>query len=161
MTRWLVRFLGLMLVASAAFAQQAIPTPAEYLGYRLGERFTTYDRILDYFGELTKRSPRITLQSFGLCLGLAFVVCGVLCARYLKEIGKPVDWAYEMGFAALAGAAFLSGALVIDDPADASLAALRISGVVLLALDGGNVELSGIHLALATFGFGLLMERMA
>ena len=39
MTRWLVRFVGLMLVASAAFAQQAIPTPAEYLGYRLGERF--------------------------------------------------------------------------------------------------------------------------
>ena len=65
MTRWLVRFVGLMLVASAAFAQQAIPTPAEYLGYRLGEKFTTYDRILDYFGELTKRSPRITLQSFG------------------------------------------------------------------------------------------------
>jgi hypothetical protein len=65
MTRWLVRFVGLMLVASAALAQQAIPTPAEYLGYKLGEKFTTYDRILAYFGELTKRSPRITLQSFG------------------------------------------------------------------------------------------------
>jgi phosphatidylglycerol:prolipoprotein diacylglycerol transferase len=45
----------------------------------------------------------ITLQTFGLCLGLAFVVCGVLSAQFLKEIGKPVDWAYEFVFAALVG----------------------------------------------------------
>jgi phosphatidylglycerol:prolipoprotein diacylglycerol transferase len=45
----------------------------------------------------------ITLQSFGLCLGLAFVVCAILTARYLQEIGKPVDWAYEFIFAALVG----------------------------------------------------------
>ena len=45
----------------------------------------------------------ITLQTFGLCLGLAFVVCGVLAAQFLKEIGKPVDWAYEFVFAALIG----------------------------------------------------------
>ena len=45
----------------------------------------------------------ITLQTFGLMLGLAFVVCGWLTARYLQEIGKPVDWAYEMVFAALVG----------------------------------------------------------
>ncbi len=45
----------------------------------------------------------VTLQTFGLCLGLAFVVCGILNARYLQEIGKPVDWAYEFIFAALIG----------------------------------------------------------
>jgi phosphatidylglycerol---prolipoprotein diacylglyceryl transferase len=45
----------------------------------------------------------ITLQTFGLMLGLGFVVCGVAAARFLKEIGKPVDWAYEMVFAALVG----------------------------------------------------------
>ena len=45
----------------------------------------------------------ITLQTFGLMLGVAFVVCGLLTARYLQEIGKPVDWAYEFIFAALIG----------------------------------------------------------
>src|SRR3954451_19526995 len=45
----------------------------------------------------------ITLQTFGLMLGLGFVVAGIACARYLEELGKPRDWAYEMVFAALVG----------------------------------------------------------
>jgi len=45
----------------------------------------------------------ITLQTFGLMFALAFLAAGALIAKRLKEIGKPVDWAYEMGFAALLG----------------------------------------------------------
>jgi phosphatidylglycerol---prolipoprotein diacylglyceryl transferase len=45
----------------------------------------------------------ITLQTFGLMLGLAFVVAGIAAGRFMKELGKPVDWAYEMVFAALVG----------------------------------------------------------
>ena len=45
----------------------------------------------------------LTLQTFGLMLGLSFVAAGVLAARYLKEIGRPPDWAYEMTLAALVG----------------------------------------------------------
>src|ERR687892_51879 len=45
----------------------------------------------------------LTLQTFGLMMGLGFVVAGLLAARYLKELGKPVDWAYEMVFASLVG----------------------------------------------------------
>jgi phosphatidylglycerol:prolipoprotein diacylglycerol transferase len=45
----------------------------------------------------------ITLQTFGLMLGLGFVVAGIAAGKFLKEIGKPVDWAYEMVFAALVG----------------------------------------------------------
>jgi phosphatidylglycerol---prolipoprotein diacylglyceryl transferase len=45
----------------------------------------------------------ITLQTFGLMLGLGFVVAGIAAAKFLKEIGKPADWAYEMVFASLVG----------------------------------------------------------
>lgn len=45
----------------------------------------------------------LTLQSFGLMFALAFLAAGALVGRRLKEIGKPADWAYEMGFAALVG----------------------------------------------------------
>jgi phosphatidylglycerol---prolipoprotein diacylglyceryl transferase len=45
----------------------------------------------------------ITLQSFGLMLGLAFLASGLLAQRFLVELGHPADWAYEMVFAALVG----------------------------------------------------------
>jgi len=45
----------------------------------------------------------ITLQTFGLMMGLGFVVGGLMAARHFKELGKPADWAYELVFAALVG----------------------------------------------------------
>ena len=45
----------------------------------------------------------LTLQSFGLMFALAFLAAGWLVWKRLGEIGKPVDWAYEIGFAALIG----------------------------------------------------------
>jgi phosphatidylglycerol---prolipoprotein diacylglyceryl transferase len=45
----------------------------------------------------------LTLQTFGLMFALAFLAAGALIARRLDELGRPVDWAYEMGFAALIG----------------------------------------------------------
>jgi zinc carboxypeptidase len=63
--RKLVLTLALLLAASATFAQTAIPTPDEYLGYTLGDRFTPWDRIIDYFNELAKRSPLVTVEKIG------------------------------------------------------------------------------------------------
>ena len=51
------------LIATPLVAQ--VPTPDEYLGYKLGDRFTPYARILDYFNELARKSPLITVQQFG------------------------------------------------------------------------------------------------
>jgi len=45
----------------------------------------------------------LTIQSFGLCLGVAFLVAGWLAAKRLHETGRNVDFAYEMVFAALVG----------------------------------------------------------
>jgi phosphatidylglycerol---prolipoprotein diacylglyceryl transferase len=45
----------------------------------------------------------ITLQTFGIMFSLGFIAAGALIARRFSELAKPVDWAYEMVFAALVG----------------------------------------------------------
>ena len=45
----------------------------------------------------------VELQTFGICLALAFIACGALLARRFVELGRPTDWAYEALFAAVLG----------------------------------------------------------
>lgn len=45
----------------------------------------------------------LTLQTFGLMFALAFIVSGWIIAKRLKELGAPVDWAYEIVLAAAVG----------------------------------------------------------
>lgn len=45
----------------------------------------------------------IPVKTFGLMFALAFLACGLLMARRFKELGRPVDYAYEIIFAALIG----------------------------------------------------------
>src|SRR3954453_22539081 len=51
----------LFFLATTAFAQ----TPEQFLGYKLGDRFTPWYRIVDYFNALAKSSNLITVQQFG------------------------------------------------------------------------------------------------
>jgi phosphatidylglycerol:prolipoprotein diacylglycerol transferase len=43
------------------------------------------------------------IKTFGVMFALGFLAAGAVIARRLKELDKPVDWAYEILFAALAG----------------------------------------------------------
>ncbi|PRY14241.1 zinc carboxypeptidase [Pontibacter ummariensis] len=81
MIHLLKRNLALILVllcVQGALAQN-LQTPAQFLGYELGEQFTTQNRILDYVHYLAKQSPnRIKLKEYGQTyegrpLTLAFV----------------------------------------------------------------------------------------
>ncbi len=45
----------------------------------------------------------ISIKTFGVCFALGFLACGALVARRLRELGRPIDWAYEITFAALLG----------------------------------------------------------
>lgn len=65
MLRRFVLGIALTLLCTAALAQQTIPTPAEFLGYEIGDRFTPHHRILAYFDELAKRSNLVTLRTIG------------------------------------------------------------------------------------------------
>jgi len=65
MMRRLSLCLFVLFFVASSQAQTAIPTPDEFLGYTLGDRFTPHARILDYFHLLTTRSNLITMQQFG------------------------------------------------------------------------------------------------
>jgi phosphatidylglycerol:prolipoprotein diacylglycerol transferase len=45
----------------------------------------------------------LPLKTFGLCFALGFVAAGAIIQRRLRELGRPVDWAYEITFSGLAG----------------------------------------------------------
>jgi phosphatidylglycerol---prolipoprotein diacylglyceryl transferase len=45
----------------------------------------------------------ISIKTFGVAFALGFLACGGLVARRLRELGRPVDWSYEIVFAALIG----------------------------------------------------------
>jgi phosphatidylglycerol---prolipoprotein diacylglyceryl transferase len=45
----------------------------------------------------------ISIKTFGVTFALGFLACGAIVARRLRELDKPVDWAYEIVFAALLG----------------------------------------------------------
>jgi phosphatidylglycerol:prolipoprotein diacylglycerol transferase len=74
----------------------------------------------------------LSLKTFGLCFGLAFVVSGAMTARRLKELGRPPDWAYEMVFAALVGGLIgARGYWLVTHPHE-------VSGDVLGSVFGGS-----------------------
>jgi phosphatidylglycerol:prolipoprotein diacylglycerol transferase len=45
----------------------------------------------------------ISIKTFGVVFALGFIASGLVLARRLRELERPVDWAYEMVFAALVG----------------------------------------------------------
>ncbi|MET0604476.1 MAG: prolipoprotein diacylglyceryl transferase [Baekduia sp.] len=45
----------------------------------------------------------LSIKTFGLFFALNFAAWGLLAARRLKELGRPVDWAYEIVTVALVG----------------------------------------------------------
>jgi phosphatidylglycerol:prolipoprotein diacylglycerol transferase len=45
----------------------------------------------------------LDLKTFGICFAAGFLASGVIIGRRFKELDRPVDWSYEMVFAALVG----------------------------------------------------------
>jgi len=45
----------------------------------------------------------ISVKTFGVTFALGFLACGAVVARRLRELDEPIDWAYEIVFAALIG----------------------------------------------------------
>jgi hypothetical protein len=134
-----------LFVALSASAQQAVPTPDEFLGYKLGDRYTTYDRILDYFNELTKRSPLITVQKFGETYeGRPLVLAAITSAKNRANIdairhdvvslsanADTVDTARANQIAANTPAVVLLAFGVHGNESSSSEAAMEVAGTLL------------------------------
>jgi phosphatidylglycerol:prolipoprotein diacylglycerol transferase len=45
----------------------------------------------------------IPVKTFGVMFAIGFLAAGLVVARRLKELGKPVDWSYELIFSGLVG----------------------------------------------------------
>mgnify|MGYP006198457401 FL=1 len=60
-------YLWLLLAASTfATAQKKIQSPAEFLGYELGTKFTFHHRVIDYYEYVAQQAPnRVKLVSYG------------------------------------------------------------------------------------------------
>jgi phosphatidylglycerol:prolipoprotein diacylglycerol transferase len=62
----------------------------------------------DYLATFVPVRPEIhvlglSLKSFGIVFACGFLAAGAILIRRLKELGQPLDYAYEMAFAALVG----------------------------------------------------------
>ncbi|NQV78459.1 MAG: zinc carboxypeptidase [Lutibacter sp.] len=60
-------FIALLLTLStfSALISQTIKTPAEFLGYELGTRFTNHYRVVDYFTYVSSISKSVKLEKYG------------------------------------------------------------------------------------------------
>ena len=55
----------LVLICSALTLQSQVPTPAEFLGYELGDRFTRHHKVVDYAKSLAAESERAVWEPYG------------------------------------------------------------------------------------------------
>ncbi|MEM7109011.1 MAG: M14 family metallopeptidase [Bacteroidota bacterium] len=61
-----MRSLFTLLCLSISFALCAqTKSPAEFLGYELGERFTRYHKVVEYYKYLAETSPKVELHQYG------------------------------------------------------------------------------------------------
>ena len=63
MNRSIYTFILLLLLSTAAFAQ--LKSPAEFLGYELGEQWTPHHRVHDYFHHVVENSDLVTVTKYG------------------------------------------------------------------------------------------------
>ena len=84
--------LAACLFALAAHAQPAsdpLLSPAAFLGYELGERFTPHHRVLDYYEHVAARAPGVRLEPYGESYeGRPLVVAYVTSPEHLQRLDE-------------------------------------------------------------------------
>lgn len=58
-------FTLFLLLSTVQFSFSQTQTPAEFLGYELGERFTNHHRVVDYFKHIAGENANVKLVNYG------------------------------------------------------------------------------------------------
>lgn len=53
------------LLVFPIFIQAQVKSPADFLGYDLGDKFTRHHRVVDYFNHVTENSEKVNLVQYG------------------------------------------------------------------------------------------------
>src|SRR5918993_558565 len=79
------------LFVSFASAQQAIPTPEQYFGFRMGadNKLARWDKIVQYFKHISGSSDRVRYRELGKSTnGNPFVALEIASADTLKNLDR-------------------------------------------------------------------------
>lgn len=58
-------FLFLLAIAKPLYSQSALQSPAQFLGYELGDRFTRHHRVVEYFKHVDDASANVKVMQYG------------------------------------------------------------------------------------------------
>lgn len=62
----MLRFLALFLICTVtALGQTKLQSPAEFLGYKLGDRFTRHHRVVEYFKHVDEAMANVQVAQYG------------------------------------------------------------------------------------------------
>jgi hypothetical protein len=81
--------LSLLAPAPADLGAQAVPSPAEVLGYEIGDRFTTVAGVERYFRALAEASPLVSVDAYGETIeGRPLVQALIALPRYRDRLDE-------------------------------------------------------------------------
>ncbi len=63
MNRSITTLVLLLIISTASYAQ--LQSPAEFLGYELGEQWTPHYKVFDYYKHVAENSDMVTLTQYG------------------------------------------------------------------------------------------------
>ncbi len=60
-----ISLTGLLTIFAISITTAQLKSPAEFLGYELGDKFTRHHRVVEYYQHVAENSPMVTLQEYG------------------------------------------------------------------------------------------------
>jgi hypothetical protein len=80
-----------MIVFAAALSAQALPTPEDYFGFKIGadRKLARYDKIVDYFKSIAAQSDRVRIRTIGPTTnGNPFVIVEISSAENIRNLDR-------------------------------------------------------------------------